>query len=102
MHSQCVTFLKTSSTKSPSTTFQEEVCEEITPIFTMPVSEHREVERVGICFQYIKSGTCRFGSKCKYIHDKLKSAGNSEVCYELPFHFFLDRFTLLIDCLGAC
>lgn len=68
----------------------------------MPVSEHREVERGGICFQYIKSGTCRFGSKCKYTHDKPKNAGVSGVRYELHFHFFLDRFILLIDCLGAC
>lgn len=68
----------------------------------MPESEHREVERGGICIKYIKSGTCRFGSKCKYIHDKPKNAGDSGVCHELHFHFFLDRFTLLIDCLGAC
>jgi hypothetical protein len=39
------------------------------------------IKRGGICFQYIESGTCRFGSRCKYTHDESKKDGSSKARY---------------------
>lgn len=35
-------------------------------------------QRTAICFQYNKSGTCRFGSSCKFSHEGSKKAATSK------------------------
>lgn len=41
----------------------------------------------GICFQYVKTGICRFGSRCKYAHDESKRDGGSKARL-IAFSFF--------------
>ncbi|RDW63577.1 hypothetical protein BP6252_11122 [Coleophoma cylindrospora] len=42
----------------------------------------------GFCFQYAKSGACRFGSQCKYTHDEFKKDQNNK---SVPRSFIQSR-----------
>ena len=48
----------------------------------MKVQTHRQTKASGICHQFSKHGTCKFGNRCRYKHVSRPRPRNKGICHQ--------------------